>query len=127
MRRLLVGILALIAIASVPAIAFAQDDDLVGEGIRGRTLTCSASLELTLACFVEQTAFAVGPFEVAIGVDTSVAFRGDSVDDQLQFGGYAIVGWYEPGWGVWAELHLPSLTPVIGNPDWLRVGFTVRF
>lgn len=126
MRRRLAVLLALIAIASVPAIAFA-DDDPVGEGIRGRTLTCSANLELTLACFIEQTAFAAGPFEVAVGVDTRLAFRAPTVDDQLQFGGYLVVGWYEPGWGVWTEIHVPSITPVIGDPDWLRVGFTVRF
>ena len=99
----------------------------VGEGVRGRTLTCSANLELTVACFVEQTAFALGPFEVAIGVDTRLAFRAPTIDDKLELGGYAILGWYQPTWGVWLELHAPSLTPVIGTPDWLRAGFTVRF
>jgi hypothetical protein len=128
-RRRLTALLASIVIASALAIGYAADPpaEVPGEGIRGRTLTCSANLELTVACFVEQTAFAVGPFEVAIGVDTRVAFRGATVDDQLEFGGYAILGWYQPDWGVWLEVHAPSLTPVIGTPDWLRVGFTVRF
>lgn len=127
MRRRLIGALASIVIASALAIGYAQDAELPGEGIRGRTLTCSANLELTVACFVEQTAFALGPFEVAIGVDTRVALRAPTIDDQLELGGYAILGWYQPTWGVWLELHAPSLTPVIGTPDWLRAGFTVRF
>lgn len=127
MRRRLTALLASIVIASALAIGYAQDAEPVGEGIRGRTLTCSANLELTLACFVEQVAVVFGPFEVAIGVDTRVAFRGATVDDQLEFGGYAILGWYQPTWGVWLEVHAPRLTPVIGTPDWLRAGFTVRF
>jgi len=88
------------------------------------TLSCSAKLPSGLVgCYWERPVWVLGAFEVAVGIDAQAALNGG--DNYI--GGYGIFAYYAPTWSAWAELHLPDLAPVIGNPDWLRVGFTYRF
>lgn len=88
------------------------------------TLSCSAKLPSGLVgCYWERPVLVLGGFEVAIGIDAQAALNGGDT----YVGGYGILAYYAPTWSAWAELHLPELAPVIGNPDWFRVGFTYRF
>jgi hypothetical protein len=48
--------------------------------------------------------------------------------DDAHLAPYVILAAYLDTWSAWAEVRLPALSgvPVIGSPDWLRVGFTLR-
>lgn len=88
------------------------------------TLSCSVKApSLIVGCFVERPVIVLGAFEVAVGVDAQAALRGG--DSHLA--PYAIASWYAPTWSAWLEVIFPDLgVPIIGAPDWLRLGFTLR-
>ena len=68
----------------------------------------------------------VGAVELAVGVDAQAVLTGDLEDAHLA--PYLIAAAYLDTWSAWVELRLPELAgvPVLGSPDWLRVGFTLR-
>lgn len=113
-RKAVITLLAMTLLASVHAV--------------GRTLTCSTKVpSYTTGCFFEYTAFTLGNFELAIGVDAEV--RPQVRGDTFSVAGYTVLAWYDDTWSAWAEVFTPKVTriPMIGSPDWLRVGFTITF
>lgn len=120
-RRLLVPLLSML-LALALGTAYAESDPPAP--VLNRTLTCTASSAGRFACFVEQTILSAGPWELAVGLD---ALARPWEPDPFQVGGYALIGYYGDTLGVWVELHVPRLAPVIGSPDVLRAGFRIRF
>lgn len=95
-------------------------------GTFGVTLTCSARLPTAVVgCFAELPVLVLGAFEVAIGVDAQVAFT-DAARGHLA--PYAVISYYGDSWAAWTEIRLPELHGLqpLGDPDWLRLGFSVR-
>lgn len=91
------------------------------------TISCSAAWpSTTLGCFWERPVLVLGDFEVAVGLDAQTVLTGALADSHLA--PYLIVAAYLESWSAWAEVRLPELSgiPVIGSPDWLRIGFTYR-
>lgn len=74
---------------------------------------------------MERLLWAVGPLEVAAGVDAQAAFSGAT---QGHVAPYAVVSWFASSWSAWAEVRLPELNgvPLLGDSDWLRIGFSTR-
>lgn len=94
---------------------------------RNTTLSCSARLPSgVFGCFIERPVIVLGNFEFAVGVDVQLPFRDIS---QSHLAPYGIFAYYADTWSAWAELRLPELAgvPVIGDADYLRIGFTTRF
>lgn len=90
----------------------------------GNSLTCDITWPPSLGCFYERTIFVLGPFEQSIGVQFEVDLDNEEV---LKFSPYTIIAMYEENYAVWLELRTPKLGPVIGETDFLRLGFSVRF
>lgn len=110
MRRLLPLVLALL---------------LTGNALAEGRVTCSVTPSVG-GCFYETTVFSVVFLEVAVGADAQAAWR---VGRESHLAPYVIVTYYGEPWDVWLEVFAPKLgnVPVIGRPDWFRVGFTWRF
>ena len=92
----------------------------------GVTLTCSARLPtVVVGCFAERPVLVVGAFELAIGVDAQVAFSNAA---RGHLAPYAVLAWYGETASAWVELRLPELNGLqpIGDPDFLRLGFSLR-
>lgn len=89
------------------------------------TLSCSVTAPTLLAgCFVERPVLVVGGLELALGLDAQAVLTGAA---DVTFAPYGIVAYYGDSWSVWGEVMLPEVAPVLGSPDWLRVGFSYRF
>ena len=86
---------------------------------QGRTLACSTDVSTRLACYLEVPLMAVGPLEVAIGLDTLAAARSHVTP-------YLAGSWHAPTWSFTAEYGLPQIY-FIGTPAPLRLSFTIRF
>lgn len=131
MRRILATILALALAGS--ALADGEPSGNPGElqptsnsGEFGVTLTCSARLPTgVVGCFVERSVLVLGALEVAVGVDAQAAFTGAA---RGHVAPYALVAWYSTAWSAWAEVRLPELDGLkpLGDPDWLRLGFSLK-
>lgn len=126
-RRLLLGMtLAMMLLASGLA---AADDPPATESVAapfGVTLTCSARLPaIVLGCFVERPVLVLGAFELALGMDAQASFSGAA---QGHLAPYAVAAYYADSWSAWLEVRLPALDgiPILGDPDYLRIGFTAR-
>lgn len=120
-RLLLITILAPLLLGS--AHAEGEPDSLLAN----TTLTCSARLPAAVVgCFVERPIAVLGPVELALGVDAQVAL---SDAHRGHLAPYAVLAWYADQWSAWAELRLPELAGLhpIGDPDFLRLGFSLRF
>lgn len=92
------------------------------------SITCSTAWPSSVTgCWWERPVLVLGAFEVAVGIDAQAALTGTLDDAHLA--PYLIAAWYGEQASAWAELRLPELSgvPVLGSPDWLRVGFTLRF
>lgn len=91
------------------------------------TVSCSAAWpSTTVGCWLERSVLVLGALELAVGVDAQAALRGGLEDAHLA--PYLIAAAYLDSWSAWAEVRLPELSgiPVLGAPDWLRIGFTYR-
>ena len=125
---LLVTLLATTAFASGTADAEPVEGEASAFSVLANsTISCSAAWpSTTLGCFWERPVLVLGSFEVAVGLDTQAALTGSWEDAHLA--PYLIVAAYLESWSAWAEVRLPELSgiPVIGSPDWLRIGFTYR-
>lgn len=124
---LLTTILALTLLGSASAEGDAVEEASQFSVLANSTLSCSAALpSVTVGCFLERPLLVLGGFEVAVGVDAQAVLTGSWDDAHLA--PYVILAAYLDTWSVWAEVRLPELSgvPVIGSPDWLRVGFTLR-
>ncbi len=122
-RRLL-----LLLIATLATTATANDNADAPEPfsvLTNTTLSCSAKApSLTVGCFWERPVLVAGNLELAVGVDAQAVLTGGDA----HLAPYAIVSWFADTWSAWLEVVFPDLgVPVIGAPDWLRVGFTMRF
>jgi len=96
--------------------------------LAGSSITCSSTWpSAVVGCFWERPVLVLGALELALGVDAQATLSG-SFDD-MHLAPYLIAAWYGEQASAWAELRLPELSgvPVLGSPDWLRVGFTLRF
>lgn len=96
--------------------------------VANTTLTCSARLPaVVVGCYWERPVLVLGPVELAVGLDAQAALRGDFEDAHLA--PYLIAAVYLDAWSAWVELRLPELAGLrpIGDPDFLRVGFSYRF
>ncbi|MFA5567620.1 MAG: hypothetical protein WC972_03130 [Trueperaceae bacterium] len=127
-RLLLATILATTLIGSVAAAEGEPTTENVVEAAPafGVTLTCSARLPTAVVgCFAERPVLVVGAFELAIGVDAQVVFS-DAARGHLA--PYAVLAWYGETASAWVELRLPELNGLqpIGDPDFLRLGFSLR-
>jgi hypothetical protein len=109
--RLLITILAMTLLASAHA-----------EG--NRTLVCSTSSSAA-GCWVEAPVWASGDFEIALGVDSLVAW---AEGKSSYLAPYVIAAYYGSTWSVWGEFAIPETRiPHLGKPDPWRVGVRVRF
>lgn len=91
------------------------------------SITCSTAWpSSTTGCWWEKRILTFGDFEVAVGVDAQAVLTSGLSDAHLA--PYLIAAWYGEQASAWAELRLPELSgvPVLGSPDWLRVGFSLR-
>lgn len=92
------------------------------------TLTCSARLPTAVVgCFLERPVLVLGALELAVGVDAQAALRAGLEDAHLA--PYLIAAVYQEALSAWLEVRLPELAGLhpIGDPDYLRVGFSIRF
>lgn len=131
---LLAMALAMTALASVtvdaedPTLSVTEDVDLAPafSVLHNATLSCSVKLPSgTLGCFLERPVFVLGGLEVAVGVDAQAVLTGGG---DAHLAPYGIIAYYADTWSAWLEVMLPELgVPVLGAPDWMRVGFTYRF
>lgn len=118
MRRRLLIVATALSLVSVAAAESPAD----GFGV---TLTCTAAApSFTLACFAERPVLEVGPLLVAVGVDAQAVLTSDPVAAHLA--PYGLLVLTLPSWSAWAEVRLPESigVPVLGAPDWLRLGFS---
>ncbi len=95
--------------------------------LAGSTVSCSTAWpSATVGCFIERPVLVVGAVELAVGLDAQTVLTGTLADTHLA--PYVIVAAYLNSWSAWAEVRLPHLgsIPVLGSPDWLRVGFSIR-
>lgn len=129
MRRLH---LLLITILALTPLGSAQDADAKPSPpfsvLAGSSITCSTAWpSSTTGCWWERPVLVLGAFEVAVGIDAQAVLTSGLNDAHLA--PYVILAAYLDTWSAWAELRLPELSgvPVLGSPDWLRVGFTLRF
>jgi len=124
--------LLLITFLATMSLASAQDVDASPSPpfsvLAGSSITCSSTWpSAVVGCFWERPVLVLGALELALGVDAQATLSG-SFDD-MHLAPYLIAAWYGEQASAWAELRLPELSgvPVLGSPDWLRVGFTLRF
>lgn len=125
MRRLL----ALIAVVTL-SLGSAQDAadepvEVVEPAAFGVTLTCSARLPTgVVGCWVERPLLVLGNLEVAVGVDAQVTLSGGH---NAHLAPYLLTAWHSSTWSAWAEIRLPELDGLqpLGDPDWLRLGFSL--
>ena len=95
--------------------------------LRNTTLSCSARLPTAVVgCFIERPVLVLGPVELAVGVDAQAALRSAHSGHLAP---YAVLAIYQDAWSAWLELRLPELAGLhpLGDPDYLRVGFSYRF
>lgn len=120
-------LLLLLLIATLATIGNANEtaDAKPFSVLTNTTLSCSLKApSLTVGCYYERPVFVAGPLELSVGVDAQAALTGGDA----HLAPYATAAWYAPTWSAWVEVIFPDLgIPVIGAPDWLRVGFTYRF
>ena len=88
------------------------------------TLSCSIASGGHAGCYVERAVLTLGAFEVSLGIDAQAAW---SEARTSHLTGYLLAGWYQPTYSVWAEFAIPNAVPVIGRPDAVRAGFSIRF
>jgi len=105
LRRILLLVLLLVSTHG-----FAQGD---------RTLACTTDFGTRLSCFIEYTLWRVGPFDVAVGIDT-LAARDSHVAP------YLAASWYATDWSATFEFATPQYG-WLGRPHPLRFSFTMRF
>lgn len=125
MRRLLA--LILFVTLSLGSAQDAADEpvEVVEPATFGVTLTCSARLPTAVVgCFVEHSVLVLGNLEVAVGVDAQVALSGSQGHHLAP---YLLAAYYTASWSAWAEIRLPELNGLqpLGDPDWLRLGFSL--
>lgn len=125
MRRLLA--LILFVTLSLGSAQDAADEpvEVVEPATFGVTLTCSARLPTAVVgCFVERPVLVLGNLEVAVGVDAQVALSGSQGHHLAP---YLLAAYYTASWSAWAEIRLPELNGLqpLGDPDWLRLGFSL--
>lgn len=92
------------------------------------TLSCSTVWpSATVGCFWERPILVIGDVELAVGVDAQAVLTGSW--DAAHLAPYVIVAYYGPQLGAWAEVRPPELSgvPVLGSPDWLRIGVSYRW
>lgn len=127
-RRLLLAItLALLLLGSAHAEGDATENVAppAFSALSNTTLTCSARLPAAVVgCFVERPVLVLGAFEVALGVDAQVALSGSQGHHLAP---YLLAAYYTASWSAWAEIRLPELNGLqpLGDPDWLRLGFSL--
>lgn len=96
--------------------------------LSGSSITCSTAWpSSTTGCWWEKRVLVLGAVELAVGVDAQAVLTGGLNDAHLA--PYVILAAYLDAWSAWAELRLPELSgvPVLGSPDWLRVGMTYHW
>lgn len=127
LRLLLATILALTLLGSALAEGDATENVVspTFSVLSNTTLTCSARLPAAVVgCWIERPLLVLGAFEVAIGVDAQAAltnaYRGHLAP-------YAVLAYYGEALSAWAEIRLPELDGLqpLGDPDWLRLGFSL--
>lgn len=94
--------------------------------LHNATLSCSVKLpSTTVGCFLERPVFVLGGLELSVGFDAQAVLTGGG-DSYLA--PYGTLAYYAETWSAWLEVMLPELgVPVLGSPDWMRIGFTYRF
>lgn len=127
---LLVTTLALTLFGSALAEGEATTEDVAVpfSVLAGSSITCSTAWpSSTTGCWWERPVLVLGAVELAVGVDAQAVLTGGLNDAHLA--PYVILAAYLDTWSAWAEVRLPELAgiPVLGSPDWLRAGFTLRF
>lgn len=126
MRRVLVALLltALLGSGLAGAEGTTEDGAEPSQAF-GVTITCSARLPTAVVgCFLERDLFRLGPLSVTLGVDAQAALGSDG---RGHLAPYALAAWYSGSWGAWVEVRLPELNGLkpLGDPDWLRLGFSL--
>lgn len=95
--------------------------------LAGFTIACSVGFPSTVAgCFLESPPATLGPLGVAVGVDAQTALTGAAT----HLAPYLVLSYSVDGTFAWVEAALPAEAlgiPVIGRPDYLRVGFSHTF
>lgn len=130
-RRLTLLLITILALTPLGNAQDAEGDpttEPVAGFLSGSSITCSTAWpSSTTGCWWEKRVLTFGDFEVAVGIDAQAALTGTLDDAHLA--PYLIAAWYGEQASAWAELRLPELAgvPVLGSPDWLRVGYTLRF
>lgn len=126
MRRVLVALLLTGLLASGLAGAEGTTEDGAEPSQAFRvTVTCSARLPTAVVgCFLERDLFRLGPLSVTLGVDAQAALGSDG---RGHLAPYLLTAWYSSTWSAWAEIRLPELDGLqpLGDPDWLRLGFSL--
>ena len=99
---------------------------LLGSATAGgnTTLSCSVASGGHAGCYLERPVLTLGAFEVTLGIDAQAAWNQGRTSHLT---GYALIGWYQPTYSLWAEFSIPNVVPVIGRADAFRAGFSVRF
>ena len=129
-RRLLLAItLALLLLGSAHAEGDATENVAppAFSVLSNTTLACSARLPAAvIGCYVERPLLVLGDFELALGIDAQAALT-DAYRGHLA--PYAVLAYYGSALSAWVELRLPELAGLhpLGDPDYLRVGFSYRF
>lgn len=124
LRLLLATLLVLTLLGSASAEGDAPAAPAFGV-LANATVSCSAAWpSTTVGCFVERPVLVLGGLELAVGVDAQALLSGTLDDAHLA--PYGILAYYADTWSAWLELRLPELAPTIGNPEYLRVGFSLR-
>lgn len=131
MRRrltlLLATLVATMLLGSATAEGEAPTEAPAFSVLANATVSCSAAWpSTTVGCWLERPVLVLGTLEVAVGLDAQAVLTGALADAHLA--PYVIAAFYADIWSAWAEVRLPELSgiPVIGSPDWLRIGFTYR-
>lgn len=96
--------------------------------LAGSSITCSSTWpSAVVGCFWERPVLVLGALELTVGVDAQATFTGGLEGAHLA--PYLIAAAYLDTWSAWAEVRLPELSgvPVLGSPDWLRVGMTYHW
>lgn len=130
-RRLLLAItLALLLLGSAHAEGDATEPIAphAYSVLSNTTLTCSARLPAAVVgCYIERPLLVLfNTVELAIGVDAQAALT-DAYRGHLA--PYAVLAFYGETASAWIELRLPELAGLhpLGDPDYLRIGFSYRF
>lgn len=130
-RLLLATILATIALALSNAVAQEPGPSPDEEEPSGLLFSCGTAVpSLLTGCWLERTVLVLGSVELALAVDAQAdvgALTAGNLDGS-HLAVYGTLGVYEQDWSAWIEVWLPRFagTPIIGSPDWIRVGFNYR-